>query len=193
MYSTPTCAPCHTAKKWFQDHGVAYTEYDVSRDPVRATELYRLTGQGAVPVFRVGGQVLIGFDPLQLAKLIPSATLGGNGKENGVKVSLAMAAQSLTAEKAQELGLPAPFGVIVGPVRPGGPADLAGIREGDVIVGIGDYTLQNLAQLQSAVGARKPGDSLALRVVRGDAEISVTVVFPEVEAAPAPVAPQSDN
>ena len=80
IYTTPTCQYCPAAKRWLKDHGVAYTEHDVSRDPVRATEMYRLTGQGAVPVIRVGGQVMVGFDPLQLAKLLPNA---GNGNGNG--------------------------------------------------------------------------------------------------------------
>jgi len=186
MYSTPTCVPCAQAKRWFDDHGVAFTEHDVSRDPVRATELYRLTGQGAVPVIRVGGQVLVGFDPLQLAKLIPTATAGARGNGGGVKLSLGMAAQSLTPEKAAELGLAAPFGVIVGPVRPGGPADSAGLREGDVITGIGDYTLQNLPQLQAAVAARAPGDTIALRVYRGGEELAVAVTFPAAEPPASP-------
>jgi glutaredoxin 3 len=187
IYSTPTCAPCFEAKKWFQSHGVSYTEYDVSRDPVRAAELVRLTGQNAVPVIRVGQQVLVGFDPLQLAKLIP---LDGNGKvgsgpDGGARVSLGMAAQSLTPDKAEELGLPAPFGVVVGPVRPGGPAESAGLQEGDVLVGVGSYTLQNLAQLQSLVGAKQPGDQLTLRVWRAGEEIEVTVGFPAEATAPA--------
>jgi len=46
IYSTPTCTYCNAAKRWFKDHGVTYTEHDVSRDPVKATEMYRLTGQG---------------------------------------------------------------------------------------------------------------------------------------------------
>lgn len=190
MYSTPTCAPCDSAKRWFKEHGVSYTEHDVSRDPVRAAELYRLTGQNAVPVIRVGQQVLVGFDPLQLAKLIPmngdGQGPGGNGSSG--KVSLGMAAQSLSAEKAEAVGLPAPFGVVVGPVRPGGPADAAGIREGDILVGVGSYTLQNLGQLQSLVTAKQPGDRLALRVWRDDKELELTIQFPEHEAPAAEAA-----
>jgi glutaredoxin len=182
IYSTPTCVPCDQAKRWFQDHGVAYTEHDVTRDPVRAAELVRLTGQNAVPVIRVGQQVLVGFDPLQLAKLIPldgdgQAAAGGNGSAG--KVSLGMAAQSLTAEKAAEAGLPAPFGVVVGSVRPGGPGDAAGIQEGDILIGVGSYTLQNLAQLQSLVAAKQPGDSLTLRVWRQGQEQERTITFPD--------------
>jgi serine protease Do len=188
IYTTPTCTYCAAAKRWFKDHGVSYTEYDVSRDPVRAAEVYRLTGQGAVPVIRVGQQVLVGFDPLQLAKLIPTST-NGNGAapaDGASKVSLGMAAQTLTGEKAAEVGLPAPFGVLVGPVRAGGPAEAAGLREGDVLVGVGSYTLQNLAQLQSLVASKQPGDSLTLRVWRQGEELEKTITFPAPEGADTP-------
>jgi glutaredoxin-like YruB-family protein len=189
IYTTPTCQYCPAAKRWLEDHGVAYTEYDVSRDPTRAAEMYRLTGQGSVPVIRVGGQVMVGFDPLQLAKLLPNAG-NGNGNAAGLqeKLSLGMAAQSLTQEKADELGLPAPFGVVVGPVRPGGPADVAGLREGDVLTGIGSYTLQNLGQLQAVVGAKRPGDSINLTAWRDGEDREVTVQFPAPESAKTPQA-----
>jgi glutaredoxin 3 len=186
IYTTPTCQYCPAAKRWLEDHGVAYTEHDVSRDPNRAAEMYRLTGQGSVPVIRVGGQVMVGFDPLQLAKLLPDA---GNGNGNGAgpkeKLSLGMAAQSLTQEKADELGLPAPFGVLVGPVRPAGPADVAGLNEGDVLTGIGSYTLQNLAQLQNVVAAKRPGDSINLTAWREGEDRDVTIEFPPSKPATA--------
>jgi glutaredoxin len=185
IYSTPTCTYCNAAKRWFRDHGVKYTEYDVSRDPVKATEMYRLTGQGAVPVIRVGGQVMIGFDPLQLAKLLPDAGNSNGGAPTPQKLSLGMAAQSLTQEKADELGLPSAFGVVVGPVKPGGPAEAAGLREGDVLIGLGSYTLQNLGQLQSVVAAKRPGDGLELHVWRAGEEFDVTVEFPPAEPEPA--------
>ncbi|HEV3232186.1 MAG TPA: Uxx-star family glutaredoxin-like (seleno)protein [Candidatus Dormibacteraeota bacterium] len=189
IYSTPTCQYCAQAKRWFREHGVQYSEFDVSRDPNRASEMYRLTGQGSVPVIRVGGQVMVGFDPLQLARLLPSAK--ALGEAIGARVSLGMAAQSLTAERASEVGLPAPFGVVVGPIREGGPAALAGIQPGDVIVGIGSYTLQNLAQLQGIVGVRNPGDSLTLKVWRDGQEREVTVTFPAETPAPAGAAATS--
>ena len=184
MYSTPTCTYCAAAKRWFKEHGVAYTEHDVTRDPARAAEMQRLTGQTAVPVIRVGGQVMVGYDPLQLARLIPfNPDAGGTtGPAAGERVSLGMAAQSLTPERATEAGLPAPFGVLVGPVRPGGAAEAAGIHEGDILIGLGSYTLQDLVQLQRVVANKRPGDSLPLRLWRDGAEHEVTIQFPAAAA-----------
>ena len=188
IYTTPTCTYCAAAKRWFKEHGVAYTEHDVTRDPARASEMYRLTGQNAVPVIRVGGQVMVGFDPLQLARLIPAQPVPETATgPTGSRVSLGMAAQSLSAERASELGLAAPFGVVVGPVRPGGPAEAAGIEEGDVLVGLGSYTLQNLPQLQRVVAVKNPGDSLVVRVWRRGAEFEATIKFPEPEASASPL------
>ena len=191
IYSTPTCTYCAAAKRWFKEHGVQYTEHDVSRDQARAAEMYRLTGQNAVPVIRVGGQVMVGYDPLQLARLIPAnPEAPGPAEAAGERVSLGMAAQSLTAEKAAQLGLPAPFGVVVGPVKPGGPADNAGIQEGDVLTGLGGYTLQNLPQLQRVVAMKRPGDSLALGAWRKGEEYATTIEFPPSEAPTAPAPEQ---
>ncbi|MDQ6747140.1 MAG: PDZ domain-containing protein, partial [Candidatus Dormibacteraeota bacterium] len=188
IYSTPTCTYCAAAKRWFKEHGVSYVEHDVSRDAVRSAEMQRLTGQTAVPVIRVGAQVMVGFDPLQLARLIPANPTAADGgaavPPAAGRVSLGMAAQSLTADKAAELGLPAAFGVVVGPVKPGGPAEAAGILEGDVLTGLGSYTLQDLAQLQRVVSLKEPGDSLALRLWRTGEEIEVTITFPAPEVAP---------
>ncbi|HEY8740515.1 MAG TPA: Uxx-star family glutaredoxin-like (seleno)protein [Candidatus Dormibacteraeota bacterium] len=188
IYSTPTCTYCAAAKRWFKEHGVAYTEFDVTRDPARAAEMQRLTGQNAVPVIRVGGQVMVGFDPLQLARLIPAQPdpADGGAPNPGGRVSLGMAAQSLTPEKAAEVGLPAAFGVVVGPVRPGGAAEAAGILEGDVLIGMGSYTLQDLGQLQRTVSLKQPGDSLPLRVWRNREEIEVTITFPAPAAEASP-------
>src|SRR5438445_8183888 len=190
IYTTPTCTYCAAAKRWFQEHGIKYTEYDVNRDPTRAAEMFRLTGQGAVPVIRVGGQVLVGFDPLRLARLLPAN--GGTDRDaSAPRMSMGMAAQSLTAEKAAELGLAAPFGVVVGQVRDGGPAARAGIQAGDAIIGLGSYTLQNLTQLQNVLAAKRPGDSLELKIWRDRQELSLTVDFPAQEKATTPAASEA--
>jgi putative serine protease PepD len=57
----------------------------------------------------------------------------------------------------------------------GGPADDAGVQEGDVIVGAGGEDAQNGDDLRRAVNARQPGDELELELRRDGDTRTVTV------------------
>ena len=88
-------------------------------------------------------------------------------------MSFGAGVRTVTPAIAAAHGLPAAYGVEVGPVRDGSPAAVAGVRSGDVITAIGAYTLTGgEAQFRTAVAARHPGDShgdhgLAGRRARG--------------------------
>jgi S1-C subfamily serine protease len=103
------------------------------------------------------------------------------------EVSFGASVRGVTPEIARQHGLPASYGVEVGSVRPGSPADAAGVQPGDVIVGIGPYTLNGGAeQFRTAVAARHPGDAMAITVWRDGEQFAVTVAFPaQTEAGPA--------
>jgi putative serine protease PepD len=70
----------------------------------------------------------------------------------------------------------------VGPaVTPGGPADRAGIRPGDVILAIDGRPVTESDELVVAIRARAPGDAVTLTVRTGDGEErEVRVVLDEV-------------
>jgi glutaredoxin-like YruB-family protein len=70
IYTTPSCTYCKTAKSYFQQHDIDYTEIDVSRDPVRAQEMINKSGQTGVPVIDVDGEIIIGFDKRRLARAL---------------------------------------------------------------------------------------------------------------------------
>lgn len=70
-----------------------------------------------------------------------------------------------------------PGGVRLTGVRTGGPGDLAGIRAGDIIVGIGTHTVANLYDMTNALNAHQPGDTVLVTVRRGTEEIKVTAVL----------------
>jgi len=57
-------------KAFFQEHKVAYEEKDVANDPALAKEMVKKSGQMAVPVIDVDGQIVIGFDRERLSKLL---------------------------------------------------------------------------------------------------------------------------
>ncbi len=64
-------------------------------------------------------------------------------------------------------------------VVPGGPADRAGIRPGDVILAIDGRPVTQPDELIVAIRAKQPGDSVVLRVRTGDQEREVRVVLSE--------------
>jgi glutaredoxin-like YruB-family protein len=62
IYSTPTCPWCIRVKQFFKDNNIAFEDYDVSTDPVKADEMVKKSGQMGVPVLDIEGEIIVGFD-----------------------------------------------------------------------------------------------------------------------------------
>jgi DNA-binding MarR family transcriptional regulator len=65
-------------------------------------------------------------------------------------------------------------GLLVRAVAPGGPAERAGVREGDVVTGLGDRPVRCLADLQRAA-SEAVGGGAPLHLVRGGSRLKVAV------------------
>jgi S1-C subfamily serine protease len=70
-------------------------------------------------------------------------------------------------------------GLMIVALEPGGPADLAGLLVGDVIVSAGGEALREVEDLQRWLAADRVGQALALQIVRGAAATDVTVTVLE--------------
>jgi glutaredoxin len=70
IFSTPTCHFCHMAKEWLTAKSVPFTDYNVGEDLAKRKEMVEMTGQLGVPVIRIGDEVMIGFNPAQMAKTL---------------------------------------------------------------------------------------------------------------------------
>jgi len=70
-----------------------------------------------------------------------------------------------------------PGGVRLSGVRAGSPADSAGLRAGDVLIGLGEHAIANLQDFQNALMAQQAGQRVEVRFRRGDQVISVTVTL----------------
>lgn len=70
VYSTPTCPYCTMVKQYFDENNVKYTEVDVSRDEKAAEDMVKKSGQMGVPVIDVGGQIIVGFNQPELARIL---------------------------------------------------------------------------------------------------------------------------
>jgi putative serine protease PepD len=57
-------------------------------------------------------------------------------------------------------------GALVGSVVPSGPADAAGLQDGDIITSIGGKSVTSPGEVSAAIESRKPGDSVDIEVQR---------------------------
>jgi serine protease Do len=81
---------------------------------------------------------------------------------------------------AESFGLDKPRGALVSNVERGGPADEAGLKEGDVILAFDGQPVESAGQLPSAVAAAKPGRKVELQVWREGASRKIDVTLGEV-------------
>ena len=70
IYSTPTCPYCKRAKEYFSRKGISYTDIDVAQDREKAKEMTQKSGQMSVPVIIIDGEIVVGFNQVQLDKLL---------------------------------------------------------------------------------------------------------------------------
>ena len=85
-------------------------------------------------------------------------------------------AQELTLTEAARLGLNRTTGVYVTEVDRGGPADLAGIEAGDLIINLEGRNINSYEDLVALLFASyRPGDTIRLQVLRGNNEFPVEV------------------
>ena len=70
IFTTPTCHFCQLAKQYFKSKNLEYIEYNVAFDHIKAQEMIKATGQMGVPVMRINGQVILGFDKPKIEKAI---------------------------------------------------------------------------------------------------------------------------
>jgi aminopeptidase N len=70
-----------------------------------------------------------------------------------------------------------PGGVKLSGVTAGSPAEAGGLMAGDVITAIGPDSVASLADMQNALVKHHPGDSVNIKVRRGDAVVTLPVVL----------------
>jgi S1-C subfamily serine protease len=72
----------------------------------------------------------------------------------------------LTQETTRKFGSSVETGALVEKVEPGGPADQAGIRRGDIVIAAGKDAVQSSGDLISALRNYQPGDTVELTILR---------------------------
>lgn len=70
MYSTSWCGYCKKARRYFQQQGIAYREYDIEKNK-RAKAAYDRIGGRGVPVILVGNKRMNGFSVAGFKRIYP--------------------------------------------------------------------------------------------------------------------------
>lgn len=70
IYTTHSCPYCQRVKEFLTEREVDYVEYNVEDDFEARKRMVELSRHTTVPTIVVGEDVVVGFDPKRLAKLV---------------------------------------------------------------------------------------------------------------------------
>ncbi len=79
---------------------------------------------------------------------------------------LGVVIQDVDANTAKALGLDEPKGALIASVKPGDPADKAGLQVGDVILAVNGESIADAGELTRTIGHLSPDKEVAIRVWR---------------------------
>ena len=120
--------------------------------------------------------------PISAAKgMLKSIIETGSAK----RAYLGLSYSTVTPEIAKSNNLPVQYGAYVGnsdgsygsAVISGGPADKAGIKDGDILTKIGDVEIGKAGSVATLIGEYKVGDTVKVTLVRNGEEKTVTVTL----------------
>jgi len=159
-----------TGRSMPDDNGlVPFIQTDVAVNPGNSGgPLFNLNGEvvgiNSQIYSRSGGYMGISFAiPIDVANNVRTQ-LVSNGKVTRGRIGVQI--QEVNAQFADSFGLDRPRGALVSQVIDGGPAEKAGIKDGDVILSVDGKPVERSTQLPSVVSAIKPGDTAKLEVWR---------------------------
>jgi serine protease DegS len=139
--------------------------------------LGQLVGINTAIFSKSGGSQGIGFAiPAALARDVMQQII-----ENGrvVRGWLGVEAQDLTPELAESFKLDVGAGVLIAGVLRKGPAEVAGLRPGDILTHINDIHVDSSFTLLNTIAGYKPGQALQLQVLRAGKKIELTAEVAE--------------
>lgn len=119
-----------------------------------------------------GGSVGIGFAiPINLARaVVPDLIATGKASRGWLGLYLA----DVTEAQAKKMGLSKVEGVSVDSVFPGAPADQAGLRHGDVIMGFNGQEINDAGKLSVMIAAAPRDKEAQLTILRGGDKINLS-------------------
>jgi Do/DeqQ family serine protease len=132
-----------------------------------------LVGINSAIFSETGGSNGIGFAiPSEMVRrVVESAASGGR---TVVRPWLGARVESVTQERARELGLPRPEGVVVTELYPRSAGERAGLRSGDVILTVAGAEVRDSGGVRYQFATQRPGSRVPLTVLRGGRQMTLS-------------------
>jgi len=122
---------------------------------------------------RTGGYMGLAFAiPIDVAKTVEEQLIKTGKVERG---RLGIGIQEVSASLARSFGLDKPTGALVSTVEKDSPAEKAGLKAGDVVLGFNGKPIDTSSQLPPMVAQTKPGTKAEVEVWRGGKKQSLGV------------------
>lgn len=134
-----------------------------------------VVGINTAIVSRTGGSEGLGLAiPINDARKVADVLRKGGKMQRGY---LGLQGSDLTADAATYLGAEDQTGLIITMVMPGTPADKAGLKAQDAVVGLNGEKIANYSEFRNKVAALAPGDKVNLKVYRNKKQMDVTATL----------------
>ena len=143
-----------------------------------------LVGINTAIYSKSGGSNGIGFAiPSNMVRLVVKSAMKGR-KVNRPWFGAKM--QSLTPVLAEEFGLDRPVGALVNYIHEASPAQIAGLRRGDIILKVGKHSVDNPRTFQYRFATLELGGRARLTILRQGRELTKDVQLIAAPLTPAP-------
>ena len=138
----------------------------------------RLIGINTAILSRSGGSQGVGFAiPSDLARTVMTSLIKSGHVTRGY---LGVMIQNVTPDLASEFKLKDDKGALISDVVPNGPADKAGLKDGDVIIDYNGEPVTDSRRLQLAAAETAPGSTVKLQVLRDGEKKTIDVTVKEL-------------
>ena len=92
--------------------------------------------------------------------------------------------QTLSPDRAKQLGVASGQGALIGSIMPASPAEKAGLKVEDVVIAIDGKPVSDPASLRNQTFTLEAGTTVDLKVVRNHGELTIPVAIAEMPADP---------
>ncbi|NMF87996.1 DegQ family serine endoprotease [Aromatoleum petrolei] len=171
------------ARRLPDENYVPFIQTDVAINP----------GNSGGPLFNLGGEVIginsqiysrsggfmgISFAiPIDVALKVKDQIVKYGRVQRG---KLGVTIQGLDKELAQSFGLSEPRGALIASVEPDSAGDKAGLKPGDVVLGVDGTSVGDSGDLPRIIGDKRPGTSVKLEIWRDGKSRTVSATLGEM-------------